>query len=376
MGRRRLGRVRKLPSGRYQARYLAPDGTDRPAPNTFATKSEAARWLTLKEAELARNSLTVDPAAAEMPLADYAASWIRHRPGLRGKTIVLYDGLLRNHIKPHLGEKRLNQLTGPMLRAWRTDLLDNGLGPVTAAKAYRLLRSILATAVEDRILEYNPCFIKGAPSERSPERPTLTEREVFDLVHGMEPRYRLLKLLAALGSLRWGELAALQRRHIDGARGLIEVRQAVVELPTGELRIGPPKTESGRRDIEVPSLIWKDLQLHLDVYVKPSNDAFVFTGPKGAMLRRSNYQRTWRKGLAKAGLTDRGLHFHDLRHTGNTWHAESGATVRERMGHSSTKAALIYIHSRDGRQRLLAEAMSERLAEALRTDPASESAMH
>ena len=80
-----------------------------------------------------------------MPLADYAASWIRHRPGLRGKTIVLYDGLLRNHIKPHLGEKRLNQLTGPMLRAWRTDLLDNGLGPVTAAKAYRLLRSILAT---------------------------------------------------------------------------------------------------------------------------------------------------------------------------------------------------------------------------------------
>ena len=136
------------------------------------------------------------------------------------------------------------------------------------------------------------------------------------------------------------------------------------------------ETKSGRRDIEVPSLIWKDLQLHLDVYVKPSNDAFVFTGPKGAMLRRSNYQRTWRKGLAKAGLTDRGLHFHDLRHTGNTWHAESGATVRERMGHSSTKAALIYIHSRDGRQRLLAEAMSERLAEALRTDPASESAMH
>jgi integrase len=128
--------------------------------------------------------------------------------------------------------------------------------PVTAAKAYRLLRSILATAVEDRILEYNPCFIKGAASERSPERPTLTEREVFDLANGMEPRYRLLVLLAALGSLRWGELAGLQRRHIDGALGIVNVRQAVVELPTGELRIGPPKTESGRRDMEPPSLVW------------------------------------------------------------------------------------------------------------------------
>ena len=58
-----------------------------------------------------------------------------------------------------------------------------------------------------------------------------------------------------------------------------------------------------------------------------------------------------------------------MRHTGNSWHAETGATLRElmeRMGHSSTKAALTYIHSRDGRQRLLAEAMSERVAGALR----------
>ena len=50
--RRRFGLVRKLPSGRYQARYPGPDGIVRPADDTFGTKTEAENWLTLKEAEI------------------------------------------------------------------------------------------------------------------------------------------------------------------------------------------------------------------------------------------------------------------------------------------------------------------------------------
>ena len=52
--KRRFGRVRRLPSGRYQVRYLGPDGVDRPAPQTFATKREAEVWLTFKEGEIKR----------------------------------------------------------------------------------------------------------------------------------------------------------------------------------------------------------------------------------------------------------------------------------------------------------------------------------
>jgi integrase len=54
----------------------------------------------------------------------------------------------------------------------------------------------------------------------------------------------------------------------------------------------------------------------------------------------------WRKGVKKAGLPPE-FRFHDLRHTGNTWAAGSGANLRElmeRMGHSSTRAALVYLH--------------------------------
>lgn len=57
----------------------------------------------------------------------------------------------------------------------------------------------------------------------------------------------------------------------------------------------------------------------------------------------------------QVGVPD--LHLHDLRHTGNTLAAETGATLRDlmnRMGHRSTPPALIYLHARDHRDREIA----------------------
>jgi excisionase family DNA binding protein len=45
---RHFGNIRKLPSGRYQARYRGPDGRLRTAPSTFGRKTDAALWLSLK----------------------------------------------------------------------------------------------------------------------------------------------------------------------------------------------------------------------------------------------------------------------------------------------------------------------------------------
>lgn len=70
-----------------------------------------------------------------------------------------------------------------------------------------------------------------------------------------------------------------------------------------------------------------------------------------AGLRRSNFSKLWARALAKAGLPA-GTHVHDLRHTGNTFTAETGASLAElmnRMGHSSTRAARLYLHTRQER---------------------------
>jgi hypothetical protein len=47
-GKRSFGEVSKLPSGRYRARYRELNGHRVSAPNTFATRGEADRWLTLR----------------------------------------------------------------------------------------------------------------------------------------------------------------------------------------------------------------------------------------------------------------------------------------------------------------------------------------
>ena len=100
--KRRFGRVRQLPSGRWQARYQGPDGIDRAAPETFGSKTDAEVWLTLKEAEILKGDWT-NPDDGKVPLADYAQTWIAERPGLRPKTVELYRYLLRKHIAPVLG---------------------------------------------------------------------------------------------------------------------------------------------------------------------------------------------------------------------------------------------------------------------------------
>jgi hypothetical protein len=73
-GRRRFGRVRKLPSGRYQARYSTPDGREHPAPDTFVSKTAADRWLASVETDMARGQW-VDPRSRQLPLSAYAESW-------------------------------------------------------------------------------------------------------------------------------------------------------------------------------------------------------------------------------------------------------------------------------------------------------------
>jgi integrase len=362
---RSFGSIRKLPSGRWQARYRRPDGLLRSAPHTFARKADASKWLVLTEAEMLNGGWT-NPEAGRVPFLDYATAWIDERPGLRPKTIQLYRYLLRAHLREPFGSGTMAGITEPDVRRWRADMLSAGVTPVTAAKAYRLLKSILATAVDDGLIRRNPCRIKGASVEKSPERPLLTIGQVYALVAAVDRRYRALILLACFCGLRWGELAGLQRADIDCDHRTIRIARQLSEVPGRPLFLAPPKSEAGKRTVSMPSMIVADISLHLDSFTKPEPDALVFTSPRGMPLRHPNFRRgVWYPALAATGLD---VHLHDLRHTGNQLTADAGANLRElmeRMGHSSTRAALIYLHSTSDRQHQLAENVAVRMQSEL-----------
>jgi integrase len=248
--RRHFGSIRKLPSGRYQAHHLGLDARQHSAPQTFERKRDAELWLSNVEASLARGDW-FDPQAGRVLLREYAKAWLEERQ-LSPTTYERYGYVLRLHILPTLGSYAVADITEPEVRRWRKGLLDAGTGNATAAKSYRTLRAILNTAVDDGLIRRNPCRIKGAGDDKTPERPIVAIDEVFRLAEAIGPRYRALVLLAMLASLRFGELAALRRSDVDLELRLLRVVRAQTETGGGILRIKEPKPAAGRRTVAVP----------------------------------------------------------------------------------------------------------------------------
>jgi integrase len=153
--------------------------------------------------------------------------------------------------------------------------------------------------------------------------------------------------------------------------GAVRVRMAYVKLSSGQLVLGSPKSRAGRRTVGIPTAIIPDLERHLAVYVKPDPGALVFTA---SWARRSGATTSrscpgWPHAVEAIGMPS--LHFHDLRHTGNQFAANSGAGLRNlmpRMGHDSTRAAMIYQHEARGADRIIMAAIDEHVEEQRRRD--------
>ncbi|WP_285487735.1 tyrosine-type recombinase/integrase [Amycolatopsis taiwanensis] len=305
-----------------------------------------------------------DPERAKIPLGHYAAQWITQRPGLRPRTVELYRWLLRKHIEPYLGGVELGKLSTSIVRQWRSERLMAGVSESVTAKAYRLLRAVLTTAVdEDKILPRNPCRVRGADREHAAERPVVTVAQVFELANRMPGRFRALVLLAAFNSLRWGEVTALRRCDIAEDASWLRVSQALVEVPGRGLIVGPPKSRAGVRELIIPAAIRSEVVKHLATYVKSEPTALLFSGERnGNALRRPNFNQRvkWTKVVADMGL--KGLHFHDLRHAGNIWASKAGTSTKDlmaRMGHDDMRAALIYQRATSDADERIADRLSK-----------------
>jgi hypothetical protein len=188
-GHRRFGNVRKLPSGRYQIRYPGPDGRMRNGSETYPRVSDAHRALALIESEQAVGEWSA-PERGKVNLGDYAGRWIIQRPGLRPRTVGLYSWLLKRYISPKLGGVPLGKLTTPLIRAWRAELLAEGVSVSMTAKAYRLLRQ-RAKARFRRLPAPVPPRRRHADSPRSLPWPTGGRAHIVATCRGWQSGLRL-----------------------------------------------------------------------------------------------------------------------------------------------------------------------------------------
>lgn len=127
--KRTFGNIRKLPSGRFQARFTAPDGTAVKAPTTFQSKARANDWLALQHADLIRHDW-VDPALGSLTVQEYALAWLAGRGDLRLSTRTLYADHVRRFVSgpyvdqstatanPRLGDRTLRQVSTSHVIQW------------------------------------------------------------------------------------------------------------------------------------------------------------------------------------------------------------------------------------------------------------------
>ena len=354
--RRTFGNVRQLGSGQWQARYTE-DRRQVSLGDTFDTEKQAWAALARVETDLARGT-HVSPTAARGTVGVFWADYQATKTDWEGTTRQNRETVWRLYVGPTFDRLPLTQVTPSRVKAWHAGLHKDSVSNATAA--YRLLRQVLAAAVNDNRLPSNPCKIKGAGVDRAPERHIATLAEVEAVVATMPERMRLLVLLATYIGLRRSELLGLRRRDVDVVHRTVTVAQTTHHLAGGQVVTQGPKTRAGRRTVAFGASIADDVADHLARYVSPERDALIFTGEQGGPLRPHVLGKAFRQARASIGRED--LTLHDLRHTSNTLTAATGATLPElmhRMGHATPHSALRYLHATRDRDRVLGDALAE-----------------
>jgi integrase len=359
---RTFGTIRTLPSGRLQARYWHL-GKQIAAGSSFTTKADARAWLASVETDLKRGD-HFDPSGGSELFGAYAAEWLANR-ALRPRTRETYDSQLR-HILSQFGRAELRAIKPGDVRSWHGRLLKSGLSPNTAAKVYRMFRTIMSTAVDDGLIRSNPVGIKGAAAESTVERPMLTWDDIDRLAQAIEPRFSAFVWVAATSALRFGELTGLDRSRVNLKNGTIRVDRALSFQKGSGPILGPPKSDAAYRVVALPETVTDLLRTHVDEYTDAGPSALVFTSVQGSPLLNRYFAPYWARAKRAAEVDD-SVRFHDLRHFAGTVAASSGASLREvmsRMGHSSSDASLRYLKAGEDRDREVATAIEHRLQSA------------
>jgi integrase len=346
-------------SGRYSVRYTGPGGIRMSAGKTFPRKADAEAWAADKRRAIDKGARA---QLQRVTFDEYAQQWLeqRHVNGhpIRPRTREHYEALLSDHILPTFGGRVLAAITPQDVKDWHAVTLTSK--PTMRSHAYGLLHAIMASAFNDELVDANPCRIPGAGNAKRVKKIKVASVDELSIItEAMPERLSLMVLLASWCALRFGETVELRRGDVDLSAELIRVRRGAVRV-NGVYEIGDTKTEAGVRDVDVPPHLIPVIEQHLEKFVSAERDALLFPNETGGHMQPSTFARHWYKARKSAGRDD--LRFHDLRHTGATMAAITGATLGElmaRLGHSSPAAAIRYQHAAQSRGREIAALLSK-----------------
>jgi integrase len=356
-GKRGLGSIRKLASGRYQLRYTDPNGVRQNGNVTYVTKSQAEQALGLIAHSIAAGTYFQRQAVAQgdldpktLTLAQLGDHWRAVRVNRNGQplspnTASEYERLITNTLAP-FADKTLRSITRGQIEKWWAS--ERKRAPRQANAAYKHLKTLMGYATKHRYITENPCDIEGATSYSAPDTEVPTADQVNIFIEVAQEPFNVMLALAAWGGLRKGELLELRRKDVevektDGETWVwVSVSRAVIWVDK-EPVVKEPKTKGSVRRVLLPASAGALLASYLKT-LPLYPEALLFPKREGVNEQWGEYQLNplWRSVRAQAGFSGR---FHSLRAFAMTQYGLTGATAKEIMergGHTNLRTAMRY----------------------------------
>lgn len=383
---------------RWQATWK--DNAGKWQSRTFSKKVDAVRFENTTKTDVERN-VFVDPKSGKVSLRTYAAQWLTLQTA-RATTVESYGRYLDNYILPTLGGSDLGSLRASDIKAWLKDLqartttaaaVDEDtpgetrtLSRNTVKQALRILRMVLSSAVDDKLIPSNPATARSVKlKDKLDKPPTKTDgvqvwsiNDADRVARELPERWRVAVKLGIQAGLRPGEVFGLSVDDINFLGRELTVRRQVLNV-RGRLCFGPPKTKDSFRTIPITDDLVTALAQHVGrfppievtlPYAEPSGEPVTVrplfsTRESGAVNKNYFSAKIWRPALKCAGIpVIRSNGMHVLRHSYASLMLAHGIGVTEvakYLGHHDPGFTLrTYAHlipTSDARSRAAIEAV-------------------
>ncbi|GAA4859740.1 site-specific integrase [Kitasatospora terrestris] len=360
------------------------------------TRDEAREKLTALQAQDHQGIPVPD---TNVKMAEYLTYWLGAvvKVNRRPKTHQGYESVVRVHLIPGLGNKKLRTLKAAEVRTWlarvastcqcckngwdaarRTpeccaagECCDSRLSRRMVQSIHAVLRNALENAVREELILRNVAKLVQVPTPEYGTGRGLTVPQARLLLKAASAdRLHALYVLALAMGMRRGELLGLHWAAVDLDRGTLIVSSNLQRVD-GALQLGPTKTTSSLRTLPLPPLVTEALGAHRERQAQErvaagerwTDSGLVFTSRIGTAIEPDNLRRSWYPLRDRLGLT---LRFHDLRHTCVTLLLDLGVPphiVRQIAGHSDIGVTMkVYAHASLDEQRKALGSLSDRLA--------------
>ena len=199
----------------------------------------------------------------DQSLGTFLDEWLESgRSSIRASTYTSFEGTVRLHIKPTLGNVRLQKLTPQQISALLAQKQDR-LSPRSSHYVLIVLRIALNRALRWGLVGRNVASLVPPPRASRKLVNVLTPEQARALLHAARgDRMEALYAVAISLGLRQGEALGLRWSDVDLERRELHVSQALHRVTGGGLQLGPTKNDGSIRVISMPTSIAESLRQH------------------------------------------------------------------------------------------------------------------